>query len=141
MNVSICMSVLYSLNGTSQIPALRLKDLCRIGGRRIVRMRSGRSSQNNTFSKHKKKMQKLWEHVQDLHKINPNTYQQEGWEVAMTCYPKMKNYWHLIAIWRAKGSFFFFINWHLAYQPHSRAGLTLRSSPWKQTGFDVLSYF
>lgn len=101
------MSVLYSLNGTSQIPALRLRDLCRLGGSKTVRMRSGRSSQNKTFSKHKKKMQKLREHVQDLHKINPNTYQQEGWEVVMTCYPKMKNYWHLIAIWTAKGSVFF----------------------------------
>lgn len=55
MNVSMCMPVLYSLDGISQIPALRLKDLCGRGGSEIGRMSSSVSFPTTTFSKHNRK--------------------------------------------------------------------------------------
>lgn len=140
--MSICMPVLYWLDGISEIPALSLKDLCRQGGSKIVRMRSGISSQNNSIFQIQQKRCRNYGNMYKTYtrSIQTHTNKKDGkrpWHVT----PR----WRTIGIWllfgKQKAGFFFFINWHLAYQPHSKAGLTPRSSHWKQTGFDVSFYF
>lgn len=102
------MSVLYSLNGTSQIPALRLKDLCRLGGSRIVRMRRGRSSQNifQTQEKDAEIMGTCTRPTQDQSKHIPTRRMRSGHDML----PQDEELLAFDCYLESKRQFFFFIN-------------------------------